>query len=126
MATRAAWAPRSRVSCAEANQPAWRAAALAAEANTVLRAFRGATPAEPCLRLLKGRDRAGSGHTEKEPKQRYPQILTRSGARPIGPAGRPLGPRSPQAPPRIAPLPTPVPPPPRAPEAPKGRPSQAS
>jgi hypothetical protein len=86
----------------------------------------GARLAEPCLRLLKGRDRAGSGHTEKEPKQRYPQILTRSGPRPIGPAGRPLGPRSPQAPPRVAPLPTPMPPPPRAPEAPKGQPSQAS
>jgi hypothetical protein len=63
---------------------------------------------------------------EKEPKQRYPQILTRFGPRPIGPAGRPLGPRSPQAPPRIALLPTPAPPPPRAPKAPKGRPSQAS
>jgi hypothetical protein len=72
MATRAAWGPRSRASCAEASQPAWRAAALAAEADTVLRAFRGARLAEPCLRLLKGRDRAGSGHTEKEPKQRYP------------------------------------------------------
>jgi hypothetical protein len=52
-ATRAAWAPRSRVSCAEASQSAWRAAALAAEADTVLRAFRGARPVEPCLRLLK-------------------------------------------------------------------------
>jgi hypothetical protein len=125
MATRAAWAPRSRASCAEASQTAWRAAALAAEADTVLRAFREARPAEPCLRLLKGRDRAGSGHTEKEPKQRYPQILTRSRPRPIRPAGRPLGPRSPQALPRIAPLPTLAPPPPRAPEAPKGRPAQA-
>jgi hypothetical protein len=35
MATRAAWGPRSRASCAEASQPAWRAAALAAEAGTV-------------------------------------------------------------------------------------------
>jgi hypothetical protein len=93
MATRAAWAPRSRASCAEASQPAWRAAALAAEAGTILRAFRGAIPAVPCLRLLKGRDKARSGHTEKEPKQRYPQILTRSGPRPIVPARRPgLGP----------------------------------
>jgi hypothetical protein len=126
MATRAAWAPRSRASCAEASQTAWRAAALVAEADTVFRAFRGARPAEPCLRLLKGRDRAGSGHTEKEPKQRYPQILTRSRPRPIGPAGRPLGPRSPQALPRIAPLPALTSFPPRASEAPKGRPAQGS
>jgi hypothetical protein len=68
MATRAAWAPRSRASCAEASQLAWRYAALAAEAGTVLRAFRGARPAEPCLRLLKGKGKAGSGHTKKEPK----------------------------------------------------------
>jgi hypothetical protein len=125
MATRAAGAPRSRASCAEASQPAWRAAALATEAGAVLRAFRGARPAEPCLRLLKGRDKAGLGHTEKEPKQRYPQILTRSGPRPIVPAGRPLGPRSPQALPRIASLPASVPFPPRAPEVPKGRLAQA-
>jgi hypothetical protein len=125
IATRAAWGPRSRASCAEASQPSWRATALAAEAGTVLRAFQGARPAEPCLRLLKGRDKAGSGHTEKEPKQRYPQILTRSGPRPIVPAGRPLGPRSPQALPRIAPLPASAPFPPQAPEAPKGRPAQA-
>jgi hypothetical protein len=58
MATRVAWAPHSRASCAEASQPAWRAAALAAEADTVLRAFWGARPAEPCLHLLKGRDKA--------------------------------------------------------------------
>jgi hypothetical protein len=37
---------------------------------------------------------------KKEPGQSYPQILTRSGPRPIVPAGRPLGPRSLQAPPR--------------------------
>jgi hypothetical protein len=54
-------------------------------------------PAEPCLRLLGGKGEAGSGHTKKEPEQRYPQILTCSGPRPIMPAGRPLGPRSPQA-----------------------------
>jgi hypothetical protein len=52
MAARAAWAPRRRAPCAEANQPAWRAAAPAAEAGPVLRAFVGARPAEPCLRLL--------------------------------------------------------------------------
>jgi hypothetical protein len=88
-ATRAASAPRLRASCAEASQPTWRAAALAAEAGTVLRAFRGVRPAEPCLRLLRRKDKAGSGHTKKEPKQRYPQILTRSGPRPIVPAGTP-------------------------------------
>jgi hypothetical protein len=53
-------------------------------------------------------------------------MITRSGARPIVPAGRPLGPQSPQALPRIAPLPALAPLLPRAPEAPKGRPSQAS
>jgi hypothetical protein len=84
----------------------------------------GARPAKPCLRLLK--ERARSRHTEKKPKQRYPQILTRSGLGPVVPAGRPLGPWSPQALPRIAPPSTPAPPPPRAPEAPKGRPAQAS
>jgi hypothetical protein len=118
--------PRSRASCAEASQPAWHAAAPATEADTVLRAFQGARPAEPCLRLLKGRDKARSVHTEKEPKQRYPQILTRSGPRPIVPAGWPLGPRSPQALPKIAPLLASAPLSPRAPEASKRRPAQAS
>jgi hypothetical protein len=94
MAARAAWAPRRRAPCAEANQPAWHAAVPAAEAGPVLRAFVGARPAKPCLRLLKERERASSRHTVKKPKQRYPQILTRSGAKPIVPAGRPLGPRS--------------------------------
>jgi hypothetical protein len=126
MATRAAWAPCRRAPCAEANQPAWCAVAPAAEAGPVLRAFVGARPAKPYLRLLKERERASSRHTVKKPKQRYPQILTRSGARPIVPAGRPLGPRSPQALPGVAPLPASVPLPPRAPEAPKGRPTQAS
>jgi hypothetical protein len=112
MASRAAWAPRSRVPCAEASKPAWCAVAPAAEAGSVLRAFLGARPAKPCLRLLK--ERARSRHTEKKPKQRYPRILTRSGPGPIVPAGRPLGPQSPQALPRVAPLPTPAPPPPRA------------
>ena len=110
----------------EASRPAWPGAAPAAEAGTVLRAFWGARPAEPCLRLLGGKDKAGSGHTEKEPKQRYPQILTRSGPRPIVPAGRPLGPRSPQALPRFAPLPALAPFPPRAPGAPKGRPAHVT
>ena len=66
MLYRAAWAPRLRASCAEASQPAWRGAALAAEAGTVLRAFLGARSAEPCLRLLGGKGKAGSGHTKKE------------------------------------------------------------
>jgi hypothetical protein len=48
--------PRWRAPCAKANQPAWRAAAPAAEAGFVLRAFLGARPAKPCLRLLKERD----------------------------------------------------------------------
>jgi hypothetical protein len=55
MTARASWAPRRRASCAEANQPAWRVAAPAEEVGPVLRAFVGARPAEPCLRLLKGR-----------------------------------------------------------------------
>jgi hypothetical protein len=55
MIARASWAPRRMAPCAEANQPAWRAATPAAEAGPVLRAFMGARPAEPCLRLLKGR-----------------------------------------------------------------------
>jgi hypothetical protein len=53
IAARAAWDPCSRASCAEASQPAWHAAAPAAEASPVLRAFLGVRPAEPCLRLLK-------------------------------------------------------------------------
>jgi hypothetical protein len=56
METHAAWAPRRRVPCAEANQPAWRVAAPAAEASIILRAFVGARPAEPCLHLLKERE----------------------------------------------------------------------
>jgi hypothetical protein len=86
----------------------------------------GARLAEPCLRLLKEIERASSRHTKKKPKQRHPQILTRSGARPIVPVGRPLEPRSPQALPRVAPLPTLAPFPPRTPEAPRERPAQAS
>jgi hypothetical protein len=72
-----------------------------------------------------GKGKAGSGHTKKEPGHRYPQILTRSGPRPIAPMGRPLGPQSPQALPRFAPLPASAPSPPRAPGAPKGRSAQA-
>jgi hypothetical protein len=64
MATRAAWAPRWRAPCAEANQPAWHAAAPAAEAGFVLRAFVGARPAKPCLRLLKERDGKFKIHNE--------------------------------------------------------------
>jgi hypothetical protein len=66
MATRAAWAPRWRAPCAEANQPAWRAATPATEAGFVLRAFLGARPAKPCLRLLKGRDGKFKTHNEKK------------------------------------------------------------
>jgi hypothetical protein len=126
MATRATWASRLGASCAEASQPAWRGAALAAEAGTVLRAFLGARSAEPCLRLLGGKGKAGSGHTKKELGHRYPQILTRSGPRPIVPTGRPLGPRSPQAPPRFAPLPASALFPLRALGAPKERPAHAT
>jgi hypothetical protein len=65
MATRAAWDPRWRAPCAEANQPAWRAAAPATEAGFVLRAFVGARPAKPCFRLLKERDDKFKTHSEK-------------------------------------------------------------
>jgi hypothetical protein len=64
MTVRAAWAPRRRAPCAEANQPAWRTAAPAAEAGPVLRAFEGARPAEPCLRLLKRRRGKFKTHSE--------------------------------------------------------------
>jgi hypothetical protein len=99
--------------------------ALAAEADTVLRTFRGTRPVEPCLRLLGRKGRARSGHTKKEPGQRYPQILTHSGPRPIVPVGRSLEPRSPRVPPRLAPLPASAPSLPRAPEALEGRTAQA-
>jgi hypothetical protein len=58
---------------------------------------------------------------KKEPGQRYPQILTHSGPRPIVPVGRSLEPRSPRVPSRLAPLPASAPSLPRAPEAPEGR-----
>jgi hypothetical protein len=64
-ATRAAWAPRRRATCAEASQPAWRAVAPAAEAGLILRAFVGARPAEPWLRLLKEREGKFKTHNEK-------------------------------------------------------------
>jgi hypothetical protein len=60
----ASWAPRRRASCAEANQPAWRAATPVAEAGSVLRAFVGARLAEPCLCLLKGRRGKFKTHSE--------------------------------------------------------------
>jgi hypothetical protein len=75
---------------------------------------------------LAEREREQVQDTVKKPKQRYLQILTCSGARPIVPVGRPLGPRSPQALPRVAPLPASAPFPPRTTEAPRGRPAQAS
>jgi hypothetical protein len=62
----AAWAPCRRVPCAESNQPAWRAATPAAEAGPVLRAFVGARPAKPCLRLLKERERESKFKTHSE------------------------------------------------------------
>jgi hypothetical protein len=68
MATRAAWAPRSRALFAEASQPAWCAATPAAEASPVLRAFLGARPVELCLRLLKEGEKARSRHTEEKTK----------------------------------------------------------
>jgi hypothetical protein len=109
----------------EASRPAWPDAAPAAEASAILRAFRGASPVEPCLRLLGGKGKARSGHTKKEPGQRYPQILTHSGPRPTVPTGRHLGPWPSQALPGFAPLPASAPSPPRAPGAPKGRSAQA-
>jgi hypothetical protein len=120
-ATCAAWAPRFGVSCKKANWPVRPGAALAAEAGAVLRAFRGARPVEPCLRLLGRKGRAGSRHTKKEPGRRYPKILTHSRPRSIVPVGRSLEPRSSKVPPRLAPLPASAPSLPRAPEAPEGR-----
>jgi hypothetical protein len=108
----------------EASRPARPAAALAAEADAVLRTFLGARTVEPCLHLLGGKGKAGSGHTKKEPGQRYPQILTHFEPRPIVPAGKPLEPRSPRVPPRFAPLPASAPSLPLAPEAPEGRSAQ--
>jgi hypothetical protein len=76
MTARAAWAPRRRAPCAEANLPAWCAVAPAAEADPVLSAFVGASLAEPCLRLLKGRRGIFKTHVEitktKVPSDTYP------------------------------------------------------
>jgi hypothetical protein len=57
--------PRWRAPCAEANQPTWRATAPAAEAGFVLRAFVGARPAKPYLRLLKERESKFKAHNER-------------------------------------------------------------
>jgi hypothetical protein len=65
MATRAPWAPHWRAPCVEANQPAWHAIAPTAEADFVLRAFMGARPTKPCLRLLKERDDKFKTHSAK-------------------------------------------------------------
>ena len=64
--------------------------------------------------------------SREKSKQRYSQIPTRSGPRPVVPAGRPLGPQPPQALLKVAPTPALVPLPPRTPEASKGQPTQAS
>jgi hypothetical protein len=64
MTSCAAWAPRQRAPCAEANQPAWHAATPAAEVGLILRAFEGARPAEPCLHLLKKRRGKFKTHSE--------------------------------------------------------------
>jgi hypothetical protein len=100
MAARASWAPRRRAPCAEANQPAWRAIALDEEVGPILRAFMGGRPAEPCLRLLKGRKGKIKIHRKmtesKAPSDTYPL----RGKTNVS-AGRSLGPRSPQALPRV-------------------------
>jgi hypothetical protein len=72
METRAAWAPCSRVLCVEASQPAWCAAAPAAEASPILRAFLGARSVELCLRLLKEGEKTRSRHTEEKTKAEVP------------------------------------------------------
>jgi hypothetical protein len=64
MTAHAAWPPSRRAPCTEANQLAWRAATPAGEASPVLRAFVGARPVEPCLRLLKGRRGKFKTHSE--------------------------------------------------------------
>jgi hypothetical protein len=71
--------PRCGASCEEVSWPARPSAALAAEADVVLRTFRGARSVEPCLRLLRRKGKSGSGHMKEEPGQRYPKILTHSG-----------------------------------------------
>ena len=78
------------------------------------------------LPSLAEREKRQVQDTVKKPKQGYPQILTRSGPRPIVPVGRPLGPLPPQSLPKVAPPPASAPFPPRMPEAPRERPAQAS
>jgi hypothetical protein len=120
MATRAAWAPRWRAPYAEANQPAWRAAAPAVEAGFVLRTFVGARLAEPCLRLLTERDDKFKTHNErtKADVSSYTYPLW-------GKANRACG-EAPRALPRVAPPPASAPFPPWTPKAPRERPAQAS
>jgi hypothetical protein len=123
MTVRATWAPRRRAPCAEANQLVWRTAAPAAEAGPVLRAFEGARPAEPCLRLLKRRRGKFKTHSEITetgvPSDTYPLQ---------GKANRACG-ETPQAPvsagaAKIVPRPASTPLPPRTPEASRGRPAR--
>jgi hypothetical protein len=124
-ATRAAWAPRRRAPCAEASQPAWRAAAPAAEAGLILRALVGARPAEPCLRLLKEREGKFKTHNEKT------EAEVSSDTYPLrGKANRACGEtpwaRSPQALQKVAPQPASTPLPPWTPEVSRVRPAQTS
>jgi hypothetical protein len=98
MASRATWAPRSRAPCAEASQPAWRAAAPAAEAGSVLRAFMGARPAKPCLHLLKEKERGQDQDTRRKNQNRgilrylpapdQGQLCLRGGPSGLGPRRR--------------------------------------
>jgi hypothetical protein len=125
MATRAAWAPLSEGALCGGQPTGMARRSTSCRGRPRLKGLRGGQTSR-ALPPLAERKRASSRHTEKKPKQRYPQILTRSGARPIVPAGRPLGPRSPQALPRVAPLPALAPFLPRTPEAPRERPAQAS
>jgi hypothetical protein len=57
MIARASWAPRRRAPCAEANQPAWRAAAPAEEASPVLRGLRGGQTSRALPPLAKRKKR---------------------------------------------------------------------
>jgi hypothetical protein len=125
MATRAAWAPRWRAPCGEANQPAWRAATPAAEAGFVLRAFVGARPAKPFFRLLKERDGKFKTHNERTKTEVSSYTYPLRGKANL-PVGRPLRPLPPQALPRVAPPPASASFPPRTPEAPREQPAQAS
>jgi hypothetical protein len=125
MEPRAAWAPLWRAPCAEANQPAWRAAAPAAEAGFVLRALVGARPAKPCLRLLKEGDGKFKTRNEKTKTEvssdTYPlrgKANHACGEAPRAPASAGATEGCPAIGFGAASA--------SAPEAPKGRPSQAS